>query len=261
MMQWASRLAELIEDWHYLIQRDGWRSALPIIGQEIATLPYRRLQFVVVARSLLEPLPELQPKIALEIRQFEPADVDWVRQINRPSEAKALARRLAHGHVGFLALHEGQPVGYAWACTQVDPALERVHLELEPDDVFFTDAYTVPAYRGQGVQKALKLVRLQRFRDLGYHRALAIIEACNYSSLIAWQKVGAQTKGWITFLRIGPWRRVHYEVENPYRHSEKRRLCEGRDPSLRVKSTRAEQLPVIQVNTPDGALPLGRHEP
>jgi len=196
----------LIEDWNYLVQRDGWKSALPVVGQEIVTLPYRRLQFVIVARSLLEPLPDLQPKIALEIREFKHADVELVRQIHRPSEARALARRLAHGHVGFLALYEGQPVGYAWACTQIDPALERVHLALEPDDVFLTDAYTVPAYRGQGVQKALKSVRLQRFRDLGYHRALAIIEACNYPSLASWQKVGAQAIGRMTFLRIGPWR-------------------------------------------------------
>lgn len=212
-MRWASRLAELIEDWNYLIQRDGWRSALPVIGQEIVTLPYRRLQFVVVACFLLEPLPELQPKIAFEIREFRSADLNLVRQMSRPSEAKAFARRLARGHVGFLALHEGQPAGYAWACTQIDPTLERVNLELDPGVVLFTDAYTAPAYRGQGVQKVLTLARLRRFRDLGYHQALAIIEVRNYPSLAAWRRVGAQTVGWMTFLRVGPWRRVRYRVE------------------------------------------------
>ncbi len=213
-MRWAGRLAELIEDWNYLIQRDGLGVALPVIGQEIATLPYRHLQFVVVARSLLEPLPELQPKIALEVREFRSADLSLVRQMNRPSEARTFAQRLARGHVGFLALHEGQPVGYAWACTQIDPALEKVNLELEPGVVFFTDAYTDPAYRKLGVQKVLKLARLQRFRELGYRQALAIIEVGNHPSLAAWRRIGGQPVGWMTFLRVGPWRRTHYRIEN-----------------------------------------------
>jgi GNAT superfamily N-acetyltransferase len=212
-VHWPGRLAELVEDWVYLIQRDGWRSALPEVGRAILTLPYRRIEFTVLARSLLEPLPDLQSGIALEIRELGAADLNLVRQINRPSEAKAFARRLAHGHVGFLALHEGQPVGYAWACTEIAPTIERVNLKLGPGDVLCTDAYTVSAYRGQGVQTVLTLARLKLFRHLGYRRALTTIEMRNHPSLAAWQKVGAQAIGRMTFLRIGLWRRTHYRLE------------------------------------------------
>lgn len=212
-MHWFGRLAELIEDWVYLIQRDGWRSALPEVGWAIVTLPCRRIEFIVLARSLLEPLPDLQFRIALEIREFGLADLSLARQINRPSEARAFARRLAHGHVGFLALHEGQPAGYAWACTEIDPTIERVNLKLDPGDVLCTDAYTASAYQGQGVQAALTLARLRLFRDLGYRRALATIEVRNHPSLAVWRKVGAQAIGRMTFFRIGPWRRVRYRVE------------------------------------------------
>ena len=65
------RLAELIEDWQYLIRQDGIKSALPNRGREIARLPYRHLKFIILARLLAEPLPELQPKIPLEIHHFE----------------------------------------------------------------------------------------------------------------------------------------------------------------------------------------------
>jgi GNAT superfamily N-acetyltransferase len=212
-VHWPGRLAELIEDWVYLIQRDGWRYALPEVGRAIVTLPYRHIEFIVLARSLLEPLPDLQSRIALEIREFGSADLNLARQINRPSEARVFAQRLAHGHVGFLAQHEGQPAGYAWACTEIDPTIERVNLKLDPGDVLCTDAYTASAYRGQGVQTALTLACLRLFRDLGYRRALAIVEVRNHPSLAVWRrKVGAQAIGWMTFFRIGSWRRVRYRV-------------------------------------------------
>ena len=122
-----ARLAELWEDWKYLIRRDGARSALPAIGQEVAGLPYRHTSLLLLARSLLEPLPDLQPKITLDIRPFTQTDLDLVRDIDRPSEARLCARRLERGYTGLLALHENQPAGHAWACIKMDPQLERVH--------------------------------------------------------------------------------------------------------------------------------------
>jgi RimJ/RimL family protein N-acetyltransferase len=158
----------------------------------------------------LEPLPDLEPKIALEIRPIELVDLEWVRQINRPSEARALARRLACGQKGLIALFQRQPVGYAWGCAEVDPALERVQLMLRPGDALYVDAYTAPAFRGRGIQTALLLTRLRLFRDLGYRRVVAYIEKRNAPSLAVWRKVGSQEIGQIDFLRIGPWRCTRY---------------------------------------------------
>jgi GNAT superfamily N-acetyltransferase len=209
-MQWSNRLAELVKDWGYVVRRDGWRSTLPIIWQEIAGLPYRHSQFIIVARSLKEPLPDLKPKLELEIRPFEPGDMKLVRYIDRPSEARACARRLEHGHKGLIALYKGQPAGYAWGCTEIDPTLERVELKLEPGDVLCVDAYTAPAFRGKGIQTTLSLARFRLFRDLGYRRAIAYIERHNDPSLAVWRKVGSQEVSRIDFVRIGPWRRTRY---------------------------------------------------
>jgi len=209
LVHWPGRLAELIEDWVYLIRRDGWRSAWPEVIQAIVTLPYRRMKFVIVARSLLEPLPNLQPAIALEIREFEPADVDLVQQIDRPSEARACAHRLTRDHRGLVALHNGQPAGYAWGCTET--ILERVHLKLDPGDILCTDAYTALAFRSRGIQTVLTLARFRLFRDLGYRRAVTYIEQHNDPSLTVWRKVGSQVVGHVDFVRIGPWRWLRYD--------------------------------------------------
>lgn len=207
-MQWANRLAELIQDWGYLIQRDGWRPAVSEMMKDVIRLPYFHTRFVVLARPLSEPLPDLQHKIALEIREFELADVDLVRQIDRPSEARECIERLIHGHKGLVAQHKGQMIGYGWGCTET--SLERVQPRIEPGDVLCTKAYTVPEFRGRGVQTALMLARLRLFRDLGYHRALVYIVEDNYPSLAVWRKVNSQIICRGHFRRIGPWRWVCY---------------------------------------------------
>lgn len=208
-MRWFNQLTGHIQDWIWLTRRSGWRSAISQITQDIITFPYHHTKFVIVARSLLEPLPDLQPKMALEIREFEPGDVDLVRQINRPSEANICARRLVHGHIGLIAQHDDQAVGYAWACAE--SSLERVRIPLDEGDVLCTDAYTAPAFRGYGVQTTLVLARFHRVRDLGYKRALAFIIESNSPSMAVWRKMGSQVVQRGDFKRIGPWRRVRYD--------------------------------------------------
>lgn len=118
---------------------------------------------------------------------------------------------MAHGYDGYLALHEGRLVGHAWSTERRDPALERVLIPIAPSDVMFTDVYAVLAYRGQGVQTTLSLVRLERYRTLGYRRAIVLIEGQNRASLAVWhRKLGAQIVGEFVFSRVGPWRWVRY---------------------------------------------------
>jgi GNAT superfamily N-acetyltransferase len=210
-MEPINRLSELIEDWKFYTQRDGLRSAILAIGSELARLPYRHLQFVILARSLIQPLPDPQPKVAIEIRPFTQVDPELARLIDRPSEARLCARRLDRGHKGLFAFIQDKPAGYAWGCSEVDPDLERVRLKLELGDVLCTDVYTTPVFRGQGVQTALTLARFRLFRDLGFRRAISYIEVNNGPSLAVWQrKLGSMTIGEVDFLRIGPWYRVRF---------------------------------------------------
>lgn len=208
MRQGLTRLSEQLDDWYHILQRDEWKSALSQVIREIAALPYRRIDFVVVARSLLPPLPNLQPKVALDIRPFAPADLDFVHREHLPSEANLCAERLRFGHHGLVACIAGQAAGYAWGCT--DTTLEKVNLHFGPGDVLCTDAFTAPAFRGQGIQTALSLARLRWFQELNYRRAVAYIEVGNAPSLAVWRKLGAQEIARITFTRVGPWRKTRY---------------------------------------------------
>jgi ribosomal protein S18 acetylase RimI-like enzyme len=210
-MRPVQRLLEITEDWNAITRRDGWKVSLRTIVSDIARLPYRHLRFITVARSLLDPFPALPPKPGLTIRPFEQADIALVRQIDRFSEARLCAERLAQDHKGLIALMEGRPAGYAWGSTDLQTRLERVHPPLNPGDVLCTDSYTAPAFRGRGIQTALTLARFHLFKELGYCRAVCYIEVGNGPSLAVWQrKFDSQAVGSIDFLRIGPWYKVRY---------------------------------------------------
>jgi hypothetical protein len=207
-MKWLKRLLELLADWHCLLQRSGWQAAWPEIVIAITILPYRHLRFVLIARSLLTPLPNLPAKIALDMHPFTPADLDFVRRTNLPSEANLCAQRLRREHRGLVACVNGQAAGYAWGCT--DTYLEKIDLKFEPGDVLCTDAFTAPVFRGQGIQTTLSLARLHLFQELGYQRAIAYIEVNNKPSLAVWHKVGGEVIGHIDFKRVAFWRQTRF---------------------------------------------------
>ena len=208
----GNRFSIIWQDWRWRVQRDGWRAAWPHIRQEALTLPYRRIKFVVVARSLAQPLPDTRAKASITLRPFAAADLDFVRREYLPSEAHLCAQRLARGHDGIAACIDGQIVGYAWSCT--DASLERVDLRFEPGDVLFTDAFTAPSARGRGVQTRLSKARLRAAQEQGYRRILAYIEVNNAPSLAVWQKkMNAEVIARITFTRVGLWRKTVYGSE------------------------------------------------
>ncbi|MFC1681201.1 GNAT family N-acetyltransferase [Pseudomonadota bacterium] len=205
----VGRLSELVEDWRYCNEQAGLRKTLSLVKADISRLPYRRLRIVVLARSLLEPYPDCQPDMQLVIRAFARTDPDLVKKINRPSEARLCARRLAQGHKGLVAIYGGCFAGYAWGSS--DTHLERVHPMLCPGDALLTDSFTSPAFRCRGIQTALTIARFQLFRELGYSRAICTIETSNTASLAVWQgKLKSEVIGTIDFFRIGPWYKIRY---------------------------------------------------
>ncbi len=188
-------------------------------GQELAKLFFLRLHFNIIACPLDQPWHLSSPKIPLQIRPFEAADIQRIAGIDRPSEAKRCEERLAHGYYGLVGCCQDEIAGYAWAFTSIDPTFENVQLTLQPGDFVCDNAFTVPSFQGQGVQTALTLKRLEIFRNMGYRRAISYIEVHNHPSLAVWQrKFQGQTIGKIDFLRIGPWYRVRVTYngkENP----------------------------------------------
>lgn len=180
----------LTYDWREKIQREGWQGAGRWLIEILALLPYRHVEYIVFARSLLEPLPVVTPRLPVTLRPATEADLARFRGLIPPSEIRYFSQRLARGRHCFLALDGEQLAAYCWATTQVDPCVDNLELKLQPGDVYADDAFTAPAYRRQGIQTAVHLYRLQYMKDPGCQRAILIVSEDNAASLQLVRKLG-----------------------------------------------------------------------
>lgn len=204
-MKWVYRLIELMIDWKHLITRGGLRSALIIIAKDLIQLPYRHIEYVVLAYPLSNPITKFESELAIEIRPFLKSDLDYVRQEFLPSEANMCNRRLKSGHRGLVATLNYDPVGYCWLCK--DDELERVDLPMLPGDILITDSFTSPSIRGKSVHTQIGVAALRYAKELGFKRLIMYIVVNNTPSLTVWKKkMGAKVIGHINFKRIGFWR-------------------------------------------------------
>lgn len=223
-----NRVFEILQDWRYIFRRYSLRFALSALYLDIARLTYQHLRLYIFTCSLREPLPLLQPNNLLEVYRFESSHLEMVRSTDQPSHALLCERQLRLKNYGLIAIHEGQYAGYAWGSEPANREKDHIHRQFETGDILCDNAYTVPKFRGKGVQTALTLARFKIFRELGYKRAICYIEVNNKPSLTVWQnKFKAQVAGEIDFLRIGPWYRVRSKMKSepskPITHSEESR--------------------------------------
>lgn len=210
-MKWIYRLIELMMDWKHLIIRDGLKSSWMVILREFIQLPYRHIEYVVLACSLSKPLSEFESKLTVEIRPFLKSDLDYVRREFLPSEANMCAQRLKIGHRGLVATSKSDTAGYCWLCTDDD--LERVDMRIHHGDILITDSFTSPGFRGRGVLTQLAAAVLRYAKEKKLKRLIMYIEVNNVPSLAVWQKkMGGEVLGYIDFRRIGFWRRTQNKV-------------------------------------------------
>jgi len=197
----------LLADLEHQIRKSGWRGGGRWLAERIASIPYRHTEYIVFARSLRASLPAATPRQPVTLRRAEADDLDHLEGVIPPSELRYLRRRLAHGRFCFLAFAGKDLAAYCWATTQVEPDIESVSIPLRPGDTYFNDAYTLPAYRRQGIQTAVHLYRLAYMRDLGYRRAVLIVAKTNAASQRLVHKLGYRKVSHLTYRRI-LWKRI-----------------------------------------------------
>ncbi len=213
-LKWNYRLAELVEDWAFYSRTYSWSSSLLNVSRELLALPYRHIHYFMFERSLTDPLPVIKFDGSIMIRRFKPQDIPEVAEINRPSEARLCARRLDSGQVGLSAIYDNHLVGYAWACTSIEPNIERININLGPGDFLCNDDFTSPPFRGHGIQTSLIFERFRIFKENGFRKAICYIEIHNKPSQHAYEKVGSRQVGEIDFFRVGSRRWVKISLQS-----------------------------------------------
>jgi len=178
-----------------------------------SALGYRRL--LLLERSLTPTVARLDARPPLRFDILMPSEIDDHLAFRPEVKRADVLERLRSGQWCFIARHEGRIVSTCWATTQ--PA--RIDylacvMALAAGDVYLFDAFTLPAYRGQGVAPALCGHQLAHFRGLGLRRAIRATLPENVPALRAHAKNGFRPFATIRSLGLGPW---HCTFQRPLR--------------------------------------------
>lgn len=146
---------------------------------------------VLLERSLRDDLPAVKPGVEVTLRQALPADLDaivrlysadpWLYLGEGPpmpgSHEKACGLyldRMRRGEICFLAMSGNAIAHVNWICFSWGDALPGHPIRLRNGEVFTTDAFTPPAFRGKGLHAFVLRAMLAHARARGDRHAYTL---------------------------------------------------------------------------------------
>jgi len=205
-----TRLWGTVQDLRYYLCYRGPSAAGKWLWGALRTLFHHRIEYLVLARSVDEPLPSFKARLPITCRVAEPDGLSCLQEVVLPSEFERLSRRLAHGRVCHLALHRDNLAACGWTTGEVDRRIDNLELHLGPGDAYIDDLYTLPAWRRQGIQAALHTLQLKYLQEQKVKRAVAIVAVDNIPSLGMFHKFGYREVDRLSFRRVLFWREYRY---------------------------------------------------
>lgn len=167
---------------------------------------------MLLERSLLDDLPAAKPDAKVTLRLALPADLDeiirlyspdsWLSIVEGPpmpdSHEKARALyldRLRRGELCFLAMSGDAIAHVNWSCFTWGDALPDQPIRLRTGEVYTTDAFTLPAFRGKGLHAFVLRAMLAHARANGVRHAYTLARVdrtATYKGLfqLGWRECG-----------------------------------------------------------------------
>jgi hypothetical protein len=182
-----------------LARARGWWVALGIAARWLISREY-----LVLARPLLPPFPELPLIAGVEWRELAEADLPALLALNPGLTLTEVRRRQGEGQRCLLGWSGNRPVHYRWDARQTTylPYLGRP-FRLLAGDWFVEEVFTDPAFRERGITWASVVLTLSRAHQDGATRFLSLVPWWNRPSLRAAEKTGMEVVGRIGFWTVG----------------------------------------------------------
>ena len=139
-----------------------------------------------------------------EIRRGSVEDLRRFEALLSHDRLRLFEERLRRGKIWVYALFAGNVAGSAWMSLddEFEPAT-RCHVEVGPNEAYLFDCFTVPKYRGRGLQTMMTRYRLGLARSHGAKRALVIVFSGNRASRRVQRRMGGREIGRIFTLYLG----------------------------------------------------------
>jgi GNAT superfamily N-acetyltransferase len=176
-----------------------------------------------LARRLLPRMRRYLGVNFLRVMQYECGDGGGIPRSERNAECRVLSEdevlafavdpeleldeqwvrgAFARGAVCLGAVDSGRLLGYAWLAFCDTPYARGVWIHLDPDMRYLHKSFVRPGYRGQRIIHALHAFADRPELWRGRHASVNFVEADNFASLAALQRVGSRTLGYAAYARI-----------------------------------------------------------
>ncbi|RME45911.1 MAG: GNAT family N-acetyltransferase [Caldilineae bacterium] len=219
MRSYARRFALLLKSNWY---ENREQKPLVRLGRWLAvfTYPlYRCGVYVVMSRSLAEPLADVAPAVAVSAVRLSAEHLPALESITTPADGQRLAQLLARGSKGFGVMMDGRIIGYGWVSFTLFPDLHRVVVPLRPGEAFIHDVFVLPSFRRKRVAAFLQAFIFAFLRRRGYTCVLCHIFIENRGALAFHRKLGYIEVGRLVHRRILWWDWFRYTPQKEGEHA------------------------------------------
>ena len=190
------------------LRRQGVGRASRRLVRRILSPAVRIDRLIFFATDLTKPLPPMQARVPVEIRPASPGDFEVFASVFRSIglDSGEIQSRIARGDVALLALAGGVLVHVLWV-TFVAPEVSEVdaRLMLGPGEACAYEGFTLPEWRGHGIDPAVSVAAREYERAQGCTRHIAWAWASNFPSLRTLFKLSYPTRGiwslWVLGMR------------------------------------------------------------
>jgi len=189
-----------------IYKEEGW---LVVVGRglkKIIHLLFETNSAFWFKRDLSLPLPEITPKIPVEINLFSKDEtLDWLRNNGEPwmLNQRELDVGLAENHYFPSIKYQGKIIGYAKA------GQSRVYIQdykktmnFPENTAFIYDTYVSPEYRGLKIAPFLITEIMKFLKNSGVKKIGCHIPSWNTASINSYTRVGFKKTKYIRYFKI-----------------------------------------------------------
>jgi GNAT superfamily N-acetyltransferase len=181
-------------------------------GLAVVLSPFGKVfVFFLYKKDMAEPLAPFEARVPIRVEPARPEEIEDVARIEGEDE-ELLAQfrdRARRGQICYVAWVGDERVAYDWACPRPEPIPGGI-MSVGAGEVYCTDAFTAPAWRGNNIHPALNYAMLEGVQDAGYRVAYTMVSALNPSSWKVVRRVGWRPAGVFLYYKghRSPWPRV-----------------------------------------------------
>jgi hypothetical protein len=158
--------------------------------------------YVMYRKDLTRPITPYRARVPVEVTRAAPDEIEAVARIESADEAfvRMFRNRARRGQMCFVARVNGEVVACDWVCPRPEAVPGGV-AALRPGEVYCTDAYTVPAWRGRNIHPELNSRMLIAAQEAGYRIAYTLTNVVNPRSWKVAFRAGWEFSGTYIYFR------------------------------------------------------------